>query len=229
MSNVAAIYHFTDGSEKRPIVNQKQLNILEQFAISQGFSVGEIYCDKSLLKCEQSEFARFMSDIDRYDVLITKDFYHISKNTMKCMSVMKELRDKGIQIHSVENGSFSWEEAPFDKPLRVATYCCRFGTPNEMKQIIPVQNDILKLFVNKKTQWIVIDQYFDESERQNDGEQKQLMELIKNKDKYDLLLVHNLNDVHWRTTKFCKVREQLHLDIYSLQEGFLKYNKEMIS
>ena len=229
MSNVAAIYHFTDGSEKRPIVNQKQLNMLEQFAISQGFSVGEIYCDKSLLKCEQSEFDRFMSDIDRYDVLVTKDFYHISKNTMKCMSVMKELREKGIQIHSIENGNFSWENAPFDKPLRVATYCCRFGTPNEMKQIIPVHNDILMLFTDKKTNWTVIDQYFDESEHQNDGEQKQLMELIKNKDKYDLLLVHNLNDVHWRTANFCKVREQLHLDIYSLQEGFLKYNKEMIS
>lgn len=228
MSNVAAIYHFTDGSEKRPIVNQKQLNMLEQFAISQGFSVGEIYCDKSLLKCEQSEFDRFMADIDKYDVLVTKDFYHISKNTMKCMSVMKNLRDKGIQIHSIENGSFSWEEAPFNKPLRVATYCCRFGTPNEMKQIIPVHNDILKLFADKKTQWTVIDQYFDESERQNDGEQIQLMELIKNKDNYDLLLVHNLNDVHWRTANFCKVREQLHLDIYSLQEGFLKYNKEMI-
>ena len=228
MSNVAAIYHFTDGSEKRPIVNQKQLNMLEQFAISQGFSVGEIYCDKSLLKCEQSEFDRFMADIDKYDVLVTKDFYHISKNTMKCMSVMKELREKGIQIHSIENGSFSWEEAPFNKPLRVATYCCRFGTPNEMKQIIPVHNDILMLFTDKKTNWTVIDQYFDESERQNDGEQIQLMELIKNKDNYDLLLVHNLNDVHWRTANFCKVREQLHLDIYSLQEGFLKYNKEMI-
>lgn len=224
MSNVAAIYHFTDGSEKRPIVNQKQLNILEQFAISQGFSVGEIYCDKSLLKCEQSEFDRFMSDIDKYDVLVTKDFYHISKNTMKCISVMKELRDKGVQIHSIENGSFSWEEAPFDKPLRVATYCCWFGTPNEMKQIIPVRNDILKLFTDKKTQWTVIDQYFDESERQLDGEQIQLMELIKNKDKYDLLLVHNLNDIHWRTANFCKIREQLHLDIYSLQEGYLKFN-----
>lgn len=228
MSNVAAIYHFTDGSEKRPIVKQKQLNILEQFAISQGFSVGEIYCDRSLLKCEQSEFDRFMSNADRYDVLITKDFYHISKNTMKCMSIMKELRDKGIQVLSIENGSFFWEEAPYDKPLRVATYCCRFGTPNEMKQIIPVQNDILKLFTNKKTQWTVIDQYFDESEHQNDGEQIRLMELIKNKDRYDLILVHNLNDVHWRTANFCKVREQLHLDIYSLQEGFLKYNKEMI-
>lgn len=224
MSNVAAIYHFTDGSEKRPIVNEKQLNILEQFALSQGFSLGEIYCDKSLLKCEQAEFNRFLSDIDKYDVLITKDFYHISKNTMKCMSVMKELRDKGVQVHSIENGNFSWEEAPFNKPLRVATYCCRFGTPNEMKQIIPVNNDILKLFTNKKTKWTVVDQYFDESEHQKDKEQIQLMKLIENKDKYDLILVHNLNDIHWRTANFCKVREQLHLDIYSLQEGFLKYN-----
>ena len=224
MSNVAAIYHFTDGSEKRPIVNEKQLNILEQFALSQGFSLGEIYCDKSLLKCEQAEFNRFLSDIDKYDVLITKDFYHISKNTMKCMSVMKGLRDKGVQVHSIENGNFSWEEAPFNKSLRVATYCCRFGTPNEMKQIIPVNNDILKLFTNKKTKWTVVDQYFDESEHQKDKEQIQLMKLIENKDKYDLILVHNLNDIHWRTANFCKVREQLHLDIYSLQEGFLKYN-----
>ena len=224
MTNNAAIYHFTDGSEKRPIVNQKQLNILEQFAISQGFSVGEIYCDKSLLKCEQSEFDKFMSELDRYDVLVTKDFYHISRNTMKCMSVMKKLRDKGIKIYSIENGNFSWEEAPFDVPLKVATYCCRFGAPNEIKQIISVQNDILKLFANKKTRWTIVDQFFDESEHQKGGEQIKLMELIKNKDKYDLLLVHNLNDIHWRTANFCKVREQLHLDIYSLQEGYLKFN-----
>ena len=223
MPIIAAIYHFTDGSEKRPIVNQKQLNMLEQFAISQGFSVGEIYCDKSLLKCEQSEFDRFMADIDKYDVLVTKDFYHISKNTMKCMSVMKELRDKGVQVHSIENGSFSWDEAPFNKPLRVATYTCRFGEPNELKQIIPVQNDMLKLFTDKKTQWTVIDQYSDESKTRHDAEQIGLHRLIENKDKYDILLVQNLNDVHLRTANFCKIREQLHLDIYSLQEGFLQY------
>lgn len=224
MTNKAAIYHFTDGSEKRPIVNEKQLNRLTEFATSLGYTNVEIFCDKSLLRCEHPEFDRFMSCAKQFDALITKDFYHISKNTMKCMSVMQKLRDKGIQIHSIENGSFSWEEAPFDKPLRVATYCCRFGSPNEMKEIIPVHNDILKLFTNKKTQWTVIDQYFDESEHQLDGEQIQLMELIKNKDKYDLILVHNLNVIHWRTANFCKIREQLHLDIYSLQEGYLKFN-----
>jgi hypothetical protein len=224
----AVIYHFTDGSEKRPKIYKDQLNRLEEFAISRGFTVTEVFCDKSLLRSEHPEFDRFLSCCEQFDVLITKDLYHISKNTMKCMSVMQELREKGIQIYTLENGFFNWNEAPFDKPLRVATYCCHFGAADEMKEIIPVQNDILTLFTNKKTNWTVVDQYFDESEHQNDGEQVQIMELLQNKDKYDLLLVHNLNDIHWRTANLCKVREQLHLDIYSLQEGFLKYSKETI-
>ena len=145
---------------------------------------------------------------------------------MKCMSLMQELRKKNIPIYTIDNGSFSWEEVPFDKPLKVATYCCRFGTPNEMKEIIPVHNDIFTLFTTKKTNWTIVDQYFDESENQNDGEQIELMKLLQNKDKYDLILVHNLNDVHWRTANFCKIREQHQLDIYSLQEGFLKYRKD---
>lgn len=223
----AAIYHFTDGSEKRPKIYKDQLNRMKEFAASNGFTVTEIFCDRSLLRSEHPEFDRFLSCCEQFDVLITKDFYHICKNTMKCMSVMQELRSKGVQIYTLQNGSFSWENAPFNKHLKVATYCCRFGTLNEMKEIIPVQNDILTLFTNKKTLWTVIDHYFDESEHQNDGEQIQLMKLLKNKEKYDLLLVHNLNDVHWRTANFCKIREQLHLDIYSLQEGFLKYPKEI--
>lgn len=95
-----------------------------------------------------------------------------------------------------------------------------------MHEIIPVQNDILTLYARKKTNWTVVDQYFDESEHQNSGEQKQLMNLLENRNKYNLLLIHNLNDIHWRTANFCKIREQLKIDIYSLQEGFLKYDKE---
>lgn len=222
----AAIYHFTDESEKRPKIYMDQLNKLEEYAVSLGFTVIEIFCDKSLLRCEHPEFDRFLSSCEQFDILITKDFYHISKNTMKCMSVMKELLNKGIKIYTLENGNFTWAEASFDKKLRVATYNCRFGTPNELKQIIPVQNDILSLFIKKKTNWLIVDQYFDESEHQLDGEQVQLIKLIQNKNKYDLVVVHNLNDIHWRTANFCKVREQLQLDVYSLQEGLLKYTRK---
>ena len=223
----AAIYHFTDGSKKRPIVNEKQLKRLTEFAASLGYTEFEIFCDKSLLKSEHTEFDRFMSSSDQFDALITKDFYHISSNTMTCMRIMQELRNKGIPIYTIANGRFAWDDAPFDKNLQIATYCCRFGTVNELKEIIPVHNDILSLFATKKTNWTVVDQYFDESALKNDGEQTELMKFLQNKDKYDLLLVHNLNDVHWRTANFCKIREQHQLDIYSLQDGFLKYSKEM--
>lgn len=226
MIRKAAIYHFTNESKHRPKIYKDQLKALEDYALSMGFEVVDIYCDMSLKKSEHPEYDRFIACCDKYDVLVTKDFYHIAKNTGRFMTDLLMLRDKGLQIYSIENGCFVWDEAPYNKPLRIATYTCHFGTQNEMKEVIAVKNDIFTLFTNKKTEWTVVDQYFDESLHQKDGEQKQLMELIQNRDKYDLLLVHNLNDVHWRTANFCKIREQLHLDIYSLQEGFLKYRKD---
>ncbi len=223
----AAIYHFTNESKKRPKIYRTQLKALEAYASSVGLDVVDVYCDMTLKKSDQTAFNSFLTNSPQYDALVTKDFYHIARNTGKCMDILLQLRDKGLQIFSIENGSFSWEDAPFDKPLRVATYTCHFGTPSEIKEVIPVRNDIFKLFTTKKTKWTVLDQYYDESLRQKDSEQIQMKELIANRNKYDLLLVHNLNDVHWRTANFCRIREQLQLDIYSLQEGFLKYRKDL--
>ena len=227
MYRKAAIYHFTNESKQRPKIYRDQLEALKAYATSVGLDVADIYCDMSLKRSERSEFDRLLENSDQYDALVTKDFYHIAKNTGKCLSVMQQLRENGLEIYSIENGIFTWEDAPFDNPLRVATYTCHFGTPNEMKEVIPVRNDIFTLFTDKKTNWTVLDQYYDESLRQKDCEQIQMKELIANRDKYDLLLVHNLNDVHWRTANFCKIREQLQLDIYSLQEGFLKYRRNL--
>lgn len=224
----AAIYHFTNESAKRPKIYKDQLKTLEKYAASLGFKVEAIYCDKSLKVCEREEFKKLLSEIDSFDALITKDFYHISKNTMQCINIMNSMRSTGVFIHTIDNGCFVFEKEPFNDPLRVVTYNCRFGTETEMHHIIPLQNDILRLFVEKKTQWSIINQYFDESENQNNGEQVSLDKIIKNKDKYDLLLVHNLNDIHWRTSNFCKIREALGMDIYSLQNGFLKYRRDNI-
>ena len=70
----------------------------------------------------------------------------------------------------------------------------------------------------------IIDEYADTSGNKKDGNQKQLQELIKNHDKYDLILVQSFNDIHWRTAKFCKVRHQIQRDIYSMhEEMYLKY------
>lgn len=218
----AAIYHFTDGTQRTKIY-KKQLKILKEYATYLGYTDIEIYCDLSLLRKERVEFDRLLSHADQFDALIVKDFYHISKNTTQCVKIIESLKDNGVQIFTTDNGSLNCKEAPFKTPLRVATYCSRFGTKNEMKELIPVRNDILDLFAKKKTLWTIQEQYWDESKLQNNGEQKDLSRLIKAKNNYDLLLVPNMSNVHWRTANFCKIREALQLDIYSLEEGFLKY------
>ena len=98
----AAIYHFTAGSEKRPIVYQKQLHILEEFAKSLGYTVAEIFCDMSLVRSDHTEFDRFLSCADQFDALITKDFYHIAKNTMQCMRTMQELLQRNQPLQNRE-------------------------------------------------------------------------------------------------------------------------------
>lgn len=228
MAQKAAIYHFTNKSAKRPKIYRDQLRALEEYATSLGLDIADIYCDLSLNRSNRTEFDRFLSCSRQYDALVAKDFYHIAKNTGMCVHIMQQLRNNGLRIYSIENGIFTWNDPPFGKPLRVATYLCHFGTTIETKEVIPVRNDIFRLFVAQKTEWTIVDQFSDISTlHQKNGEQVQLAELISRKDRYDLLLVHNLNDIHWATSNFCRVREKLQLDIYSLQEGFLKYRSSI--
>ena len=222
----AAIYHFTDNSTLRPKTYRDQLKSLEDFAISVGFEVADIYCDLSLKRHERIEFDRFLSEYAQYDALITKDLYHISKNTGKCMSILKNLWDKDLQVYTLENGTFFREKTPFSEALRVVTYTCHFGPTAEFKEVVSVRNDVSRLFIKKKTEWFLEDQYYDECLRQRNDEQVQLMDLLDNAYCYDLLVVHNLNDIHWRTASFCKIRGLLRMGIYSLQEGFLPFHED---
>ena len=222
----AAIYHFTDKSNNRPSVYQKQVEILKRFAKENGWDATGVYVDFSLLKRDRKEFEHLMSEAEKYKILVVKDFYHLSKNTTRCMDILKELRDKGIEVHSIENGFFQYEDIPLDKPLRVATYQSHYGYRKGGSIKADVQEEIFSSFIKKKTKWIYSGKYVDEMRIQNDSEQKELMQLIQDHDQYDIILVRGLNDIHWRTSKFCSRREELKLDIYSLQDGFLRYGKE---
>ena len=228
MSKKTAIYHFTDSSEKRPAVNRKELDRLVDFARKSGFTDFEIFCDKSLLKRDQNEFRRLIKEAGQFSSLITKDFYHISKNTMKCFDILKWFSNRDIEVITMQDGIFRFTEPPLDDELSIATYACRYEAKNA-ENIITLQNEIFKNFADKKTSWTVKNQYSDISENQRDGDQVQLQKLLCERDRYDLLLVRNLNDVHWRMANFCKIRNALELDIYSLQEGFLPYQKGKVT
>ena len=225
MNPKAAIYHFTNESKQRPKIYRDQLDTLIEYATSVGLDIADIYCDMSLKRSARTEFDRFLLNSDKYDALVTKDFYHIATYTGQCIGIMQQLRDNDLKIYSIVNGIFTWGDAPFAEPLRVATYTSHFGALKGMQEVIQVRNDILTLFAAKKTNWTIMDQFYDVSRHKKDSEQIQLQELIANKDKYDLLLVHNINDVHWRTSNFFRIWEQLRLDIYSLREGFVQYGR----
>lgn len=230
-----AIYHFTDKSEKRPIVNEKQMNILRKFANRFG-NIEKEYLDMSLRKCDQVEKEKMINEIGNYNTLVTKDFYHISKNTGTCISLLKEFLEKGVETHSMEDGCFIFEEIPFHEPLKVVLYHSKYveeeNNPNNKKikrgnsVTVETQLNILKLFISSKTNWTIVDEYIDVSEGQTDDKQIELMQLIKNSEKYDLLVCKDFNTVHWRTSKFCKRRHDMQLGIFSLKEGYLRYGKD---
>ena len=219
----AAIYHCTDSSGARPIIFESQIFIMEKFAVSQGFTVEETFLDKSLRRCDHAEFNRFLSLAENFDFLITKDFYHICKNTSQCIRIMKDLWDRGVKVVTPVDGAYECENVPFENTLKVATYCSRYSDKKE--EYLKVKEDTLALFVEKKTNWSLIGRYHVKSIHQNNGEQPQLTYLLNNRDQYDILLVHSLNDIKWRTPGFCKIRRMFRLDIYSLQDGFLKYSE----
>lgn len=228
--NKVAIYHFTDKSEKRPIINEKQMVLLRDFAKQYGTLVKE-YLDKSLKKCEQEEKKKLIQEIGEYDILVTKDFYHIAKNTGTCIELLQQFLSQGVQTHSIEDGCFTFTDVPFDKELNVAIYHSKYidNTPSSDRWkrgndiTVQTQLEIMRLFVKQKTQWKIADIYVDETQGQSDSKQVNLLKLIKNSEKYDLVLCKNFNNIHWRTAKFCKRRNDMKLDIYSLREGYLKY------
>ena len=217
----AAIYHFTDGSQKRPIIYRKELERLKGFAHNVGYNDLDIFVDKTLCKCNQEQLECLMENVDKYEALIFKDFYHLRKNTGICMSELMHLSMNGIEIHTLEDGGFRFTEPPFDRKLNVAIYYCGLELTGRSLEL---QYAIMDLFIKDKTNWNLICRYADMEGNTVDGNQKELQRLIRNKNQYDMILVRSFVDVHWRTSKFCKIRHLLQKGIYSMHdEIYLPY------
>ena len=221
----AAIYHFTDKSEKRPVVYRKELQRLRKFTESCGFDDYDEYVDMSLRKKDQTKKRELLSDIDDYSCLVLRDFYHLCKNTGACMEELVRLSKSGITVKTIEDGNFTFTEAPFSLPLRVVVYYCGLEIVGHS---VELQMAVMRMFIKEKTNWTLIDSYADISGNRKDGSQVEILKLMQNQDNYDVILVQSFNDIHWRTAMFCKNRHKLKKDIYSMhEEVFLPYGKEI--
>lgn len=220
------IYHFTNAENlRRPIVNEKQMAILNDFASQYG-DIKQVYLDGTLKQCNQDKKKQMIKEIANYDILIMKDFYHLSRNTGVCIELLQEFSLQGVKTITMEDGSFSFQfqNVPFYRKLKICVYHSKYK--EDVDRTIETQINIFKTFVSHKTNWEIVNIFIDEANSQSDSVQTEIFKVIKNKEKYDLLLIKDFNAFHWRTAKFCHRRNELGLPIYSLKEGYLPYEKE---
>ena len=224
MDKKVCIYHFSN-SNKRPIVNEKQMDLLQDFASSIG-EVEKIYLDFTLKQSEQIQRQQMIEEISAYDILVMKDFYHLARNTGVCIELLQEFSLQGVKTITMEDGSFSFQDAPLDRKLKICVYHSKYK--EDVDRTIETQRKIFKTFVSHKTNWEIVDVFVDEANSQSDSVQTEIFKVIENakQGKYDLLLIKDFNTFHWRTAKFCHRRNELQLPIYSLKEGYLLYEKE---
>ena len=222
------IYHFTNAENlRRPIVNEKQMVILNEFASQYG-DIKQVYLDGTLKQCNQDKKKQMIKEIANYDILVMNDFYHLARNTGACFGLLQAFSLQGVKTITMEDGSFSFQfqDAPFDKKLKICVYHSKYKEDGD--RTIETQINIFKTFVSHKTNWKIVDVFVDEANSQSDSVQTEIFKVIENakQGKYDLLLIKDFNTFHWRTAKFCHRRNELQLPMYSLKEGYLLYEKE---
>lgn len=212
-----AVYHFTDGSTKRPRVVEKYIDELYEYAAGYNdWQLYALYLDRTLTKTEQTEYERIEMDYGRFDIILVRDFYHIQTKTSTFWSHVIQFLKKGISIYSLLDGNLdsfydlSWQE----KDLEVAVYYRSMEETREHNLRIAS----VKTYAELKTNWEIKDVYVDSMEKYSD-KQPELERLVSEVSKYDLILVDSFNTVHFRTAKFMKIKKQLGKPIFSIKEG----------
>lgn len=220
----AAVYHFTDGSKIRPVVVRKEIERIREFACKYGFHDADVFLDDTLCKQAQIQRQELMENISSYDALFLKDFYHLRKSAGICMSELACLAKGGVKVCTLEDGCFQFVAAPFMQNLKTAAYYCGLEIKGHSSEL---QFDIMNSFISNKTNWKLTGCYADLTGNKVDGNQAELGRLIKDSSRYDIILVQSFGHIHWRTSKFCKMRHLLKKGIYSMHEEiYVPYEKE---
>ena len=211
------VYHFTDGSEKRPCIVEKDIDSIYKYLDShKNWNPVALYLDKTLVKTNQMQYQQLRKRFDRYDILLTKDFYHIQTKTVTFWKHIQQLLSERICIHSVIDGNLDYFYDPqwLLKDLKVAIYY----RSSEAAGASDLRAETLNMFVSMKTQWNVQKVYADQRTKYSD-KQTELESLLLEASQYDLILVDSFVSIHFRTAKLMKTKKKLNKPIYSMKEG----------
>lgn len=222
-----AVYHATNASESKAYVYERTMQKLREYASKFG-SIEKEYLDKSLLLSQQPEKEKLFHELKNYDVLVVKSFRFLSQNIGV---VITELYDmfKGMEVYSTDDGCLYMKEPPYEKHLKTAVYHSTSVVSGNRKVEDPVcketQIEIIKHFIKNKTCWELEDVYCDDIEYQSEKTQTGLLKLIENSSKYDLVICRHFNLVNKRSAKFFSYRNRMKLDMYSMREGCLAWER----
>ena len=211
------VYHFTDGSEKRPCIVEKDIDSIYKYLDShKNWNPVSLYLDKTLVKTNQMQYQQLRKRFDRYDILLTKDFYHIQTKTVTFWKHVQQLLSERICIHSVIDGNldYFYDLQWLLKDLKVAIYY----RSSEAAGASDLRAETLNMFVSMKTQWNVQKVYADQRTKYSD-KQPELESLLLEASQYDLILVDSFVSIHFRTAKLMKTKKKLNKPIYSMKEG----------
>lgn len=223
MSKKAAIYHHQDDLTSRDVrlyARQKDIDLLISFVKDQGYEDPDLYFDNTLTLKDRVQYPRLLESLDNYEVIVTKDFYHINRTTSSFIKDLATFSEHGVVLRSVFDGSAcilkSVPKTLKSKGLRAVSYTAS----DRQTAGDDLQNEIFKAYVNKNTDWVLKEQFspFFFDEKRELWEYRLGAEAFKD---FDILIVRSFSDISSKTEKFAKARRDMGIGILSLKEGYM--------
>lgn len=225
----AALYVKTSlkkNSIGKPQKINASVNKLWGFAAQSGYQVEGLYHDVSEAGISRTERQKLFSECEQYDALFLGCAFHLNRTTRQYFALMWELEKKGLEIHSMDHGLLTLtNNIPISKHLKVATYYSHINSELNGHNYCDIQNEVFRLYIRKETSWTLVDQYIDKIDKKVVTEQRELQRLIDKKDDYDLILVTDFGNLSWDTSRFFNIRDKVGKPIYSLEEGYLPFER----
>lgn len=230
-----AVYHFTDGSMSRQKIVEKDIDCLySKICAHNTWILQGLYLDRTLVKEKQIKRKEVMEKAYTYDILLTKDFYHIETKTVTFWRTVTRLMNKAVKIYTLADDCLKhfYDPSCLRKGLKVAIYyrgskLSDYNGGSKLPNYNEYRMEALKIFAELKTNWSIEKIYVDYMTKYSD-KQPELEQLILDADQYNLILVDSFGMIHNRTSEFFKIKRQLKVPVYSMKEGGIYYEESCI-
>lgn len=203
--NKIAVYYSVKKGISRPIVPEKEIDYIYQEISRQKWrEIPCLFLDFSLIKSEQNQREKLYHSCN-IGKIFTKNFAALEKKTGTLISEVKRLHKDTI-FYSLEEGELQmFSEVRCNQKSKVAVY----NQENEDWEL-----ERIRIFLKEKANLNHVSIYSDHKDQEIN-----LKKLIEEKDKYSMIFVFSLLDIHYRTSMFFKRLNQLSKPVYGIKEG----------